>query len=150
VLEQEGAPADVLADPANDFVRAFLGAERGLKRLSLLPVSSAPVAPGPTVAPGDDRAHARRVMADSATDWAAVVDDGVLRGWVGTADLDGHGRVADVAAHAFAVTVTPTSSLREALDTLVGSPTNVAAVVDPAGRYLGILDVAAISAGLHR
>jgi osmoprotectant transport system ATP-binding protein len=150
VLEQEGPPADVLAEPANEFVRAFLGAERGLKRLSLLPVSSAPVAPGPTVAPEDDRARARRVMEEGGTDWAAVVDGGVLRGWVGAADLDGHERVAAITPRPFAVTVTPTSSLREALDTLVGSPTNVAAVVDGDGRYLGILDVAAISAGLHR
>src|SRR4051794_22876536 len=150
VLEQEGPPADVLAEPANDFVRAFLGAERGLKRLSLLPVSSAPIAPGPTVAPGDDPARARRVMEEGGTDWAAVVDGGVLRGWVGAADLDGHERVAAITPRPFAVTVTPTSSLREALDTLVGSPTNVAAVVDGDGRYLGILDVAAISAGLHR
>jgi len=35
VLAQFGPPADILASPASDFVARFVGADRGLKRLSL-------------------------------------------------------------------------------------------------------------------
>jgi osmoprotectant transport system ATP-binding protein len=34
-LAQYGTPADILADPADEFVARFVGADRGLKRLSL-------------------------------------------------------------------------------------------------------------------
>ena len=47
VLEQYGAPVDVLASPAGPFVLEFLGADRGLKRLSLIPVSAAELERGP-------------------------------------------------------------------------------------------------------
>ena len=36
-IAQVGAPADLLAQPASDYVARFVGADRGLKRLSLLP-----------------------------------------------------------------------------------------------------------------
>ena len=65
VLEQYGPPADVLAEPANDFVVDFLGAERGLKRLSLVPVSSAELDAGPAARRATTpRGDARRLMAD--------------------------------------------------------------------------------------
>jgi osmoprotectant transport system ATP-binding protein len=34
-LAQYGTPADILANPADEFVARFVGADRGLKRLSL-------------------------------------------------------------------------------------------------------------------
>jgi osmoprotectant transport system ATP-binding protein len=36
ILEQFDSPANILADPANDFVSDFVGADRGLKRLNLV------------------------------------------------------------------------------------------------------------------
>ena len=42
-------PVDVLAEPSGAFVLEFLGADRGLKRLALIPVSAAELQPGPTV-----------------------------------------------------------------------------------------------------
>ena len=38
-LAQFGSPAEILAAPASDFVARFVGADRGLKRLSLVRVS---------------------------------------------------------------------------------------------------------------
>lgn len=39
LLAQFGTPEELLTEPADDFVAAFLGAERGLKRLALYPVA---------------------------------------------------------------------------------------------------------------
>ena len=44
-IEQLATPAELLAWPANDFVADFLGRDRGLKLLSLLPASEVPVDP---------------------------------------------------------------------------------------------------------
>jgi osmoprotectant transport system ATP-binding protein len=147
VLAQYGPPADVLAAPTPGFVTRFLGAERGLRRLALQTVSSASLSPGPMVAPGASAAEVHSVMQRTSTDWVAVVDGDRLRGWLPEAAL-GDG-VPEDGLRPFAVTLPPTASLREALDALVGSPTRTAVVVDDGHRYLGMLDLDAIAAGLE-
>ena len=150
LLEQYGAPVDVLAEPASDFVVEFLGSDRGLKRLGLIPVCDAELQPGPTIDADATTFDARTVMRRESVDWVAVLDDGRPRGWVGRDALDGHERVATVPSTPFPVMVRPDDSLRHALDALVSSPTQVVIVVDADGRYLGLLDVARIGKGLHR
>jgi osmoprotectant transport system ATP-binding protein len=44
-LAQFGPPAEVLAHPATDFVARFVGADRGLKRLSLITIADLPTEP---------------------------------------------------------------------------------------------------------
>ncbi|MDQ3981249.1 MAG: ATP-binding cassette domain-containing protein, partial [Actinomycetota bacterium] len=46
VVEQYAAPGDILREPANDFVRLFIGQERALKRLRLLKVGDVVLADG--------------------------------------------------------------------------------------------------------
>jgi osmoprotectant transport system ATP-binding protein len=46
-LVQCATPSELLARPADDFVADFLGAERGLKLLSLTPLKDIPQAPAP-------------------------------------------------------------------------------------------------------
>jgi len=46
-LLQYDTPAAILADPADDFVESFLGADRAIKRLSLIDVASAMAPPAP-------------------------------------------------------------------------------------------------------
>ncbi|MYW69128.1 ATP-binding cassette domain-containing protein [Streptomyces sp. SID8379] len=50
-LVQCAAPAELLARPADDFVADFLGAERGLKLLSLTDLSDVPQGPAPDGGP---------------------------------------------------------------------------------------------------
>ena len=47
VLAQFGPPEEILANPASDFVARFVGADRGLKRLSLTRVSDLQLVPAP-------------------------------------------------------------------------------------------------------
>jgi osmoprotectant transport system ATP-binding protein len=47
VLAQFGPPDEILADPASDFVAKFVGADRGLKRLSLTRVGDLELEPVP-------------------------------------------------------------------------------------------------------
>jgi len=149
VLEQYGPPVDVLARPSGPFVLEFLGADRGLKRLALIPVSAAELQPGPTVEISASTAAAKAVMAREQTDWVAVLDHGRVRGWASAGALDGHGDLARIDLTPFPVVVRPTDSLRHALDALVSSPTQVVLVVDADDRYLGLLDVARIGKGLE-
>jgi osmoprotectant transport system ATP-binding protein len=137
-LEQYDTPAQVLAEPANDFVIDFLGAERGLKRLALIPVSDVKADPGPVVRPGQSRADAERIAAAAGTDWVVIVaDSGRLLGWRALDELADP--IDESQAHAFATTVNARDSLRAALDAMVTSRTGVAVRVADADSYQGIL-----------
>jgi osmoprotectant transport system ATP-binding protein len=138
VLEQYGAPGELLKDPANDFVASFLGSDRGLKRLSLVSVETIDLDPGPVVQTEDNVEVARRTMQEQSTDWLVVLEGQRLMGWVWGSDLDGTVRVGDSQPRPFRVTVPSTASLRDALEAIVNTRNNVAVVVD-GDRYVGML-----------
>jgi osmoprotectant transport system ATP-binding protein len=145
VIEQYATPEQILREPANDFVKQFVGAERGLKRLALIDVSAIDVEPGPVVSSSTTTAEARRTIDSAGYGWAAVVDDGDLRGWIDRAALDEVESVGEVPARRFSAYVTARSSLRQALDSIVTSRTQVAVVVDEQERYRGILTLERVS-----
>jgi osmoprotectant transport system ATP-binding protein len=145
ILEQYAPPEEILREPSNDFVKQFVGAERGLKRLALIKVADIEVEEGPVVASTTSASDARRIMASFDGDWAAVVDDGELRGWVSPQILGGKATVGDAEARKFSAYVTANSSLRHALDSIVTSRTQVAVVVDREERYRGILTLERVS-----
>ncbi len=146
-LEQAAPPAEILAQPASPFVADFLGEERGLKRLALLRVRDITPGTGPVADVGDAADAARALMAEHRVDWYGVRDGEHLLGWKWGTDLDGTVGADDV--QPFRAVVTPDSTLRSALDGIVGSLTNVAVVVDDVGRYRGMLRIDEISEGVR-
>jgi len=148
VLEQVGPPEEVLRAPANDFVAGFLGQERGLKRLGLLTVGDAELVEGPVVAVGAAADEARAVMAEHGVDWVGVRDQRRLLGWVAAETLNGS-TIGPTDLRAFAATVTPEATLREALDVIVGARSRVAMVQDDEKGYLGMVTIDQIAGGLE-
>jgi osmoprotectant transport system ATP-binding protein len=145
IIEQYAPPEDILREPANDFVRRFVGAERGLKRLALMKVADIGVEEGPVVAPSAGTQEAMLAMERYGFDWCSVVDDGELRGWIGKASLEGKKSVSEIDPRPFSAYVHKDSSLREALDSIVTSRTQVAVVATENQRYAGILTLERIS-----
>ena len=145
VLEQYAPPEEILRAPANEFVERFVGEERGLKRLALIKVSDIELEEGPVVTPSDPADAARRVMRETGFAWVSVIADGELLGWVDDDALRGGDRVGDASPRKFGAYVTADGSLRQALDSIVSSSTNVAVVVSEGQRYLGILTLERIS-----
>ncbi len=143
VLEQYDTPEAILRNPANRFVEDFLGGERGLKRLGLLPVSSAGLIPGPMVDISSADIEARSVMERYGVDWFGILDGERLLGWADAGALNGGG-VQDLVPRPFAVVLSSDSSLRQALDSVVTGHARVAVVVDD-GMYRGMLDLDAIA-----
>jgi osmoprotectant transport system ATP-binding protein len=145
VLEQYAPPEEILRKPAGAFVEEFVGAERGLKRLALIEVSNIEVDEGPVVSPDDDVEKAVSAIRDLGFGWASVIEDGELLGWVDEAMLEGKSRVAEATPRRFSAYVTAADSLRQALDSIVTSRTNVAVVVSEGQRYRGILTLERVS-----
>ena len=145
VLEQYASPEQILRAPATPFVADFVGSERALKRLALMTVKSVETERGPVVQPGQPVVAALEVMRVHGTAWAAAVDDDeTLLGWVDEEALKGRSTVGEAEARPFSAVVSPSSSLREALDAIVTNRTHVAAVVDDGG-YRGILTLETLS-----
>src|SRR5687767_13269219 len=75
VLAQFGPPAELLANPASDFVARFVGADRGLKRLSLHTVAELDILPVATARDGDDASRVRQDLPDAGFPYVLLVDE---------------------------------------------------------------------------
>lgn len=144
VLEQFGSPDELLASPASRFVADFLGTDRGIKRLSLLPIGEAMLEPGPAVQVGRPGHEAAAEIEDAGFDWGLVLDRETLLGWVTTDHLRSREHVVREDAKPLLARVDVSASLKEALDSIISSRAEFTAVCDD-DRYLGVLSAAAIS-----
>ncbi len=143
VVEQFGTPEEILSRPANRFVEEFLGGERGLKRLALMPIDENELSSGPMVDLTATPEDARNAMAQYEVDWFGLLDGDHLLGWAGIADLDDR-PLGEIKLEPFRMTVPSDASLREALDVVVTGQARLAVVVDD-GVYRGVLGIEAIS-----
>jgi osmoprotectant transport system ATP-binding protein len=149
VLEQYDTPENILAEPASEFVADFLGQERGLKRLSLIPVSDVDLVRGPVVDASDPSEKALRVMDEHQSDWVGVLDGTRLRGWLWRDELADGRPVGDHETRDFRIWIQNQAMLREALDAVVNTRNQVAVVYD-GDEYKGMLFVDQISDELTR
>ena len=147
MLEQYAPPDELLREPANEFVAGFLGEDRGLKRLSLIPLTSVDLVRGPMVEVTGTVEEASAVMRQEGTEWFGVLEGDHLLGWLWNTDLDGKANVADCVPRRFRTTIQAAASLREALDAVVNTRNQVAVVLE-GDRYLGMVFLDQISGGL--
>jgi osmoprotectant transport system ATP-binding protein len=151
ILAQFDTPEAILAQPASDFVERFVGADRGLKRLSLARVGDLPLTPAVTVRVGELRADARRRLeAAGNPEYALLVDaDGRPHGWIRDHDLAGGGEISADVAVPGAAPVQPETTLRDALSTMLASSVQLGVVVDERDRVLGLMSVDDIGEALR-
>jgi len=129
-------------------VEDFLGEERGLKRLSLIPVKEVAADRGPVVRVGTSAADARQIAQREGTDWVVILsEDATLLGWTFIDDLADP--IDGAAARPFATEVNAHDSLRAALDALVGSWTGVAVRVSDGDHYEGLVTREMLTAELR-
>jgi osmoprotectant transport system ATP-binding protein len=150
-LEQYDTPAQVLGAPATPFVAGFVGADRGLRRLSVTDISVADLDKPPVVALDDGIGDARRAMRAEGARWAVVLDaDESLRGWISLTETEDlvRGVVAD-RTHRFEAWVSVTASLKDAFAEMLQHDAGWVAVLD-GDRYLGVLTPASLHTALRR
>jgi osmoprotectant transport system ATP-binding protein len=149
ILEQYDTPAQLLGSPATPFVAEFVGADRGLKRLSVTSIGPADLERPPLVGPEDTLVEARAVLDGSGSPWAVVIDgQGRLLGWVGAADLDGAGTVAG-RLHRMEASVPLGATLKDAFSQMLQHDAGWVAVLD-GESYLGVLTPDSLHAALRR
>jgi osmoprotectant transport system ATP-binding protein len=86
-LQQYSPPAELLGNPANDFVKEFVGADRGIKRLTVTPIPRSALRPLSTV---DFVPDAPSVpVSGTMRDALSALLDGSGKGWVVVTDEHG-------------------------------------------------------------
>ncbi|MDX3577292.1 MULTISPECIES: ABC transporter ATP-binding protein [unclassified Streptomyces] len=148
-LAQFAPPAELLSDPADAFVEDFLGADRGIRRLSFFSSAELELLTAPIVAV-DSTAEQIGARATADVPYLLVTDlDGRPLGWSEpdalTAGQIDAGRLLSY-GRPF---VAGQDSLRAALDCAVLSPTGWAVAVDAEGRAAGVVPQAAIAEAIR-
>ena len=111
-LAQLASPSELLKAPADDFVRSFIGRDRGIRALSF--------------------AHPNHPISAAPAGWQIIEESGHPVAWHGP----------DGTRHALDGVVRPSDSTRRALDLALLSPQGHAVVVDESGAYAGTLALA--------
>lgn len=150
-LAQYDTPKAVLEQPADDYVARFVGADRGLKRLSLSRVKEVSLGQPATVRVGADAAAAARVLDAARATYLLLVDDEERPvGWLSAKDLRRPGPLGAERASSPEPLLDGESTLHDALSAMLGSAVREGLVVDGRGRLLGSLSIETVSSVLRQ
>jgi osmoprotectant transport system ATP-binding protein len=147
VLAQFGPPAEILANPASEFVAQFVGADRGLKRLSLARVGDLAVVPAITARDREPAEPARRqVLEKQSFPYLLLVDtaDRPL-GWIDVRDASEDGVLTADQAIPMSPLLNKRTTLKDALSILLDADVQVGIVVDRAGKVQGLVTAGMIA-----
>jgi osmoprotectant transport system ATP-binding protein len=145
-LAQFGPPAEILANPASEFVARFVGADRGLKRLSLIHVGDLPLRRAMTVRAGEDAAEVRRRITDTGDRFVLLVDaENRPIGWVDRNKLPSSGPLSADPAVSMSPLLDHETTAKDALSMLIAAGVQAGIVVDREGRVEGLTSIADIS-----
>ncbi|WP_372349962.1 ABC transporter ATP-binding protein [Streptomyces sp. KL116D] len=146
-VEQFDTPSAVLGAPATDYVADFVGADRGLKRLSVTPIEEGDLEQPPVVHLDDP------LPRELDARWAVVLDhDNNLHGWISAEHARaGTGTVRD-RARRMEAWLPVGAPLKQAFATMLQHDAGWIAVIDEKseGRFLGVLTPARLHEALRR
>jgi osmoprotectant transport system ATP-binding protein len=148
-LAQYATPDEILANPADEFVARFVGADRGLKRLTLSHLGDIELIDGIAAHVGDPASEARRIAEQHGAEELVVVDRSEQPiGRLPIERLNGQ-PVAAEDAEPLAATASRETSLRDALSLVVADGNRPLVVVEDDGRLAGLVSLELISDALR-
>jgi osmoprotectant transport system ATP-binding protein len=141
ILAQFGPPEEILTKPASDFVARFVGADRGLKRLSLTRVGDLKLATPVTARAGERAQEARqRLRNDAAFPYLLLVDaEGRPIGWISLERIPMGGTLEESQAVPASPLLEPETTLKDALSMMLASDVQAGIAVSHQGRVRGLL-----------
>ena len=145
ILAQYATPAELLMAPADGFVEDFVGADRALKRLSLMRVGDVDLWQAPLAFVGQASAEVRTKLQGAEVPHALLVDSERRPvGWLSESDL-AKDTVPPVPDSSPEPLLDLSDVMRDALSDLLQAESRYAPVVDGEGRIAGVLSVEIVS-----
>jgi osmoprotectant transport system ATP-binding protein len=148
-LAQFDRPSDLLAHPADSFVAGFVGRDRGYRALGFAAATGLPVREETVVALGEPLESVRERASDG---WVLVIDDQQRpQGWLAADAAEvAQGVVTAQLLNLGGTLAKEGSSLREALDAALSSPSGRGVIVDQDGRLLGTVTASQVLARIEQ
>ncbi len=144
-VAQYATPAELLMEPADEFVEDFVGADRALKRLALMRVADIDLWKAPLARAGQSTAEVRAELEGAEVPYPLLVDEERRPlGWLSSRDLAGE-RVPQRPDSPLGPLLDRDDVMRDALSDLLQGEAQYAAVADREGRIAGVLSVEIIS-----
>ena len=144
-IVQYDSPERILAEPADDFVRSFVGAGAALKQLTLTRVRDVDLHEAAVARVGGDTGEAIRAAQAIDREHVIVLDDQDRpQRWMSLADLDDPRALEGVARDEDLETVNLASTLNDALDQMLTSSHGVVVVTGRRNTYQGVIRVETI------
>jgi osmoprotectant transport system ATP-binding protein len=144
-LAQFATPAELLMDPAGEFVEDFVGADRALKRLALMRVADVDLWEAPLAHVGQTTAEVKAKLEGAEVPHPLLVDsERRPLGWLSSRDLEQETVPAKPGA-AVDPLLEREDVLRDALSDLLQAESLYAPVVDGQGRIAGVLSIEIVS-----
>lgn len=140
-IVQCDTPQAILRNPANTFVRDFVGTDHTLKQLSLIKVKDAMITNISTVYPEDAIERARQMFAKGYRSIVVIDELGTVKGYINREDAEkasGACRVSEMMVTSIS-TIAYDKSLKEALSKMVRNDAGYLAVVNEQSKLVGIV-----------
>ncbi|MBT2509358.1 betaine/proline/choline family ABC transporter ATP-binding protein [Streptomyces sp. ISL-98] len=152
LIEQFDTPGTVLGTPATPYVAQFVGADRGLKRLSVTEIEADDLEQPPVARLDEAAQTAAAGLRSEGARWAVVLTDGGdLHGWVSADELAFAGQGAEVGdlARRMDAWVPVGAPLKQAFSEMLQHDAGWVAVLDGA-KFVGVLTPAKLHEALRR
>ncbi|BDU08343.1 ATP-binding cassette domain-containing protein [Nocardia cyriacigeorgica] len=138
---QYDTPAAILADPADETVAGFVGADASLKQLTLTRVRDVELGSCPTATEDESVGRLRQELDARDWPWALILDSQQRPArWVSAAQL-AHADSLDGVGSPVGELVSLQSTLQDALEALLADSTATAVVTGRRGEYAGLITI---------
>jgi osmoprotectant transport system ATP-binding protein len=149
-IAQAGPPDEILAEPADRYVRAFIGGGAAVKRLHLVRVEDLELEPYPAFTQGEGYETIIRRLEESHQDYALLLDEQRRpQRWLHTDELRDRPGQPQLVGQAVDGVVMATTTLHDAMDEMLSSGTGVVPAVDDRGAYVGVVRLDQVTAALE-
>ncbi|MBJ8341932.1 ATP-binding cassette domain-containing protein [Antrihabitans sp. YC3-6] len=143
-IEQYATPEEILAKPATPFVEEFIGSGATLAHLTLSRVKDVAHDSVVTARVGDSSQEVIARARSKGATWIVVVDEhGRARSWPSLEEVATKDRITDYIDNRLP-TVAPSSTLNDALDSMLAASQGGVLVTDGRGAVTGALTIATI------
>jgi osmoprotectant transport system ATP-binding protein len=149
-IVQYAPPAEILARPANDFVRGFIGAGGAMKLLHVTRIADVELTSGVTAGPDEDAAAVHSRLAEAEEPWAVVLDAGKRPvQWAVAEDLAGKDGPVSRYGTPITDTISGRADLRTGLEALLASDTDFVPVTRRR-EYVGLVTLNTVQSAIQQ